>query len=109
MTSIFAKQALLPAGWANNVLVTISADGHIESVTENTVNGTGDTVNGNPANGTGGSPADHAVGVLLPSPVNAHSHAFQRAMAGLTERRGPNTDDSFWTWRQLMFLSLIHI
>ena len=103
MTSIFAKQALLPAGWANNVLVTISADGHIESVTENTVNGTGDTVNGNPANGTGGSSADHAVGVLLPSPVNAHSHAFQRAMAGLTERRGPNTDDSFWTWRQLMF------
>jgi formimidoylglutamate deiminase len=41
--------------------------------------------------------------VLLPAPVNVHSHAFQRAMAGLTERRGPNPNDSFWTWRQLMF------
>jgi formimidoylglutamate deiminase len=33
---------------------------------------------------------------------NLHSHAFQRAMAGMTERRGPG-DDSFWTWRELMY------
>ena len=33
---------------------------------------------------------------------NLHSHAFQRAMAGMTERRGPG-DDSFWTWRATMY------
>ena len=91
MTSIFAKQALLPSGWAQNVSVKINATGRIESVISDT--------NDNPGN----TSADHSVEVLLPSPVNAHSHAFQRAMAGLTERRGPNPNDSFWTWRQLMF------
>jgi formimidoylglutamate deiminase len=35
-------------------------------------------------------------------PANLHSHAFQRAMAGLTETRG-ETGDSFWTWRELMY------
>ena len=33
---------------------------------------------------------------------NLHSHAFQRAMAGLTERQS-NPSDSFWTWRELMY------
>ena len=41
--------------------------------------------------------------LLLPSPVNVHSHAFQRAMAGLTERRSTHSSDSFWTWRDLMY------
>lgn len=50
----------------------------------------------------------HAVGhptvdLLLPAPVNLHSHAFQRAMSGLTETRGPDPRDSFWTWRKLMY------
>jgi formimidoylglutamate deiminase len=34
--------------------------------------------------------------------ANLHSHAFQRAMAGLAEQRGPG-EDSFWTWRELMY------
>jgi formiminoglutamate deiminase len=42
----------------------------------------------------------HAVGV--PGMANLHSHAFQRAMAGLTEQRGPVTD-TFWTWRETMY------
>jgi formimidoylglutamate deiminase len=37
--------------------------------------------------------------------VNLHSHTFQRAMAGLTERRGPGAD-SFWTWRERMYAFL---
>jgi formimidoylglutamate deiminase len=41
-------------------------------------------------------------GVLLPAPVNLHSHTFQRAMAGLTEARTAG-QDSFWTWRALMY------
>ncbi|NII09247.1 formimidoylglutamate deiminase [Oleiagrimonas sp. C23AA] len=39
---------------------------------------------------------------ILPGMANLHSHAFQRAMAGLAERRGEG-DDSFWTWRQTMY------
>ncbi|UPG87335.1 formimidoylglutamate deiminase [Luteibacter aegosomatis] len=39
---------------------------------------------------------------LLPGMPNLHSHAFQRAMAGLAERRGPG-EDSFWTWRETMY------
>ncbi|HEX7348653.1 MAG TPA: formimidoylglutamate deiminase [Rhodanobacteraceae bacterium] len=38
----------------------------------------------------------------LPGMPNLHSHAFQRAMAGLAERRGPGAD-SFWTWREIMY------
>lgn len=85
MTAIHAEQALLPQGWARNVLVRVEA-GRIASV------------------GSGPAPEGAVrVGALLPAPANLHSHAFQRAMAGLTEGRGPDAGDSFWTWRQLMF------
>ncbi|MDZ4136829.1 MAG: formimidoylglutamate deiminase, partial [Paracoccaceae bacterium] len=99
MTTIWAEQALLAQGWAEHVTVTL-ADGHITSVTPNTDPTT---------NLTGAGPTGtHRTGILLPAPTNLHSHAFQRAMAGLTERRGPTPQtglprDSFWTWRQLMF------
>ena len=39
---------------------------------------------------------------VLPGMPNLHSHAFQRAMAGLAERRGPGSD-RFWTWRESMY------
>lgn len=86
MTRIWAEQALTPAGWERDVAVMLGADGTIISVEA------GARKHG-----------DHLVHVLLPSPVNAHSHAFQRAMAGLSERRGPDPRDSFWTWRALMY------
>jgi len=85
MQTIWAETALLPSGWASNVRIDLSADGRISAVQA-----------GAPAHGT-------RAPMLLPAPVNVHSHAFQRAMAGLTERRGPDPSDSFWTWRQLMF------
>ncbi len=75
----------MPGGWARNVQVRIGADGRIASVTADA------------------APAGQTVDILLPAPANLHSHAFQRAMAGLTERRGPDPRDTFWTWRQLMF------
>jgi formimidoylglutamate deiminase len=40
---------------------------------------------------------------LLPGMVNAHSHAFQRVLRGRTEYRTSNQQDSFWTWRELMY------
>lgn len=76
---------MLASGWVANVLVDIGEDGRIVSVAPDAA-----------AQG-------HRVGALLPAPVNLHSHAFQRAMAGMTERRGPHGRDTFWTWRQLMF------
>lgn len=85
MTMLWAKTALTPEGWKDAVLVTLGEDGKIRDVAA-----------GQPAQG-------HRVDCLLPAPVNCHSHAFQRAMAGLTERRGPDPRDSFWTWRRLMF------
>lgn len=39
---------------------------------------------------------------VLPGVPNLHSHAFQRAMAGLAERKG-KADDSFWSWRETMY------
>lgn len=82
---VFAQKALLPDGWAENVAVTVSDEGRIISVERDA------------------EPSGQTVGILLPAPVNLHSHAFQRAMAGMSERRGQNTRDSFWTWRQIMF------
>jgi formimidoylglutamate deiminase len=85
MAVIWARSALLDSGWAHAVRIEINAAGLIDSAV------------------SGQKPEGYQVGVLLPAPANAHSHAFQRAMAGLTERRGPDSRDSFWTWRQLMF------
>ncbi|HEX5305302.1 MAG TPA: formimidoylglutamate deiminase [Dyella sp.] len=46
--------------------------------------------------------AEPLAGWVLPGMPNLHSHAFQRAMAGLAERRGPGSD-SFWSWREAMY------
>ena len=85
MPTIWASQALLPTGWARDVAVEVDETGHISAIAP-----------GQRASG-------HRTGILLPAPANAHSHAFQRAMAGLTEGRGPDPRDSFWTWRRLMY------
>ncbi|KRA35220.1 N-formimino-L-glutamate deiminase [Rhodanobacter sp. Root627] len=45
---------------------------------------------------------------VLPGMPNLHSHAFQRAMAGLAERRG-SADDSFWSWRETMYTCAVAI
>lgn len=90
MAVIWAGQALTPQGWQAAVRVEV-AEGRILSVR------------------AGAAPEGHCVGLLLPAPVNLHSHAFQRAMAGMTERRGPDPRDTFWTWRQLMFRFLDHL
>lgn len=49
-----------------------------------------------------GAPGELRARFVLPGMPNLHSHAFQRAMAGLAERRGPG-EDSFWTWRETMY------
>lgn len=85
MTVLWAETALTPAGWQAAVRIEIAPDGRIASLDP------------------GAAPEGERHAILLPAPTNLHSHAFQRAMAGLTERRGPDPSDSFWTWRRLMY------
>jgi len=81
----FAERALLSQGWAENVRIEVH-NGVIQSIRKNTE-------------------AENSIrlsGPTLPTLANLHSHAFQRAMAGLAEvNRNPN--DSFWSWRDLMY------
>jgi formimidoylglutamate deiminase len=84
-TRLFFAHALLPTGWARDVVISAD-DGVIASVAANSSSADAQIING----------------VALPGVPNLHSHAFQRGMAGLTEIRG-ETQDSFWTWRQLMY------
>ncbi len=84
MQEIHARQALTPEGWVDDLRISIDK-GRIARLAQG------------PAGGL------RSVDLLLPAPVNLHSHAFQRAMAGLTETRGPDPSDSFWTWRRLMY------
>ena len=90
MQKILAEQALLANGWASDVMVEVNTRGQIDRVLDAVSEAEQKT-------------ATHRVGILLPAPVNVHSHAFQRAMAGLTECRGPDPRDTFWTWRELMY------
>ncbi|MEO5607054.1 MAG: formimidoylglutamate deiminase [Polaromonas sp.] len=86
--TLLANNALLPTGWAKNVLLTWNDQGHLTQVQPNTPT---------PPQGT-----EKTTGPLIPGTPNLHSHAFQRALAGLTEYRG-EANDSFWSWRTLMY------
>ncbi|NWB97395.1 formimidoylglutamate deiminase [Pseudomonas gingeri] len=86
MSAFFAERALLPSGWANNVRLEVNAAGVLTQAQADSH-----------AEG-----AERLSGPLLPGMPNLHSHAFQRAMGGLAEVAG-NPNDSFWTWRDLMY------
>ena len=88
MTPLFAEQALLPDGWARNVRIVVDEAGVIASVT--------------PRRAPQPSDLNLQSRLLLPALCNVHSHAFQRAMSGMTEYRSAKHDD-FWTWRRLMY------
>ncbi|MDX1493673.1 MAG: formimidoylglutamate deiminase, partial [Longimicrobiales bacterium] len=86
MPHLFFDSALLPSGWADDVRLSIDSAGWITAVEP----------------GARPRGATHVPGVAVPGVPNAHSHAFQRAMAGLTERGSPS-GDSFWSWRRRMY------
>ena len=92
--TILADQALVDGQWATRVRVDVGDDGRIAAVVPEAARDRHAEAEAN---------AVHRVGCLVPAPANAHSHAFQRAMAGLTEARGPDPRDSFWTWRERMY------
>ncbi|WP_038281996.1 formimidoylglutamate deiminase [Pacificimonas flava] len=50
-----------------------------------------------------GNPGPQATDrIYVPAPANMHSHAFQRALAGLAEGRAAQESD-FWSWREIMY------
>jgi len=90
MTTLFAPTALLPDGWADNVLIECDKEGWIVGVDSfKTPHQTSPDV-------------ELVAGPLVPGMPNVHSHAFQRAMAGLTERAS-GKKDNFWSWRETMY------
>lgn len=87
--ALHAIDALLPTGWARDVLIEWDAAGCITGVRPHS--GWSQT-----------SGVARAAGPVLPGMPNLHSHTFQRAFAGLAEFRG-SSDDSFWSWRDRMY------
>lgn len=86
MSTVFAKRALLASGWTANVRLELT-DGLISGLATEATAAADDT----------------SVGYIIPGLCNAHSHAFQRALAGHTEQRSPAGRDNFWTWRKRMY------
>jgi formimidoylglutamate deiminase len=91
------KSAFLPQGWTREVQVSVSDLGFITAIELQA-----------PADAAPASRVEHIDGFVVPGMPNAHSHAFQRAMAGNTEHR-LSARDSFWTWRQAMYALANHM
>src|ERR1700683_1608423 len=88
------ESVLLPQGWQHDVRVAVAGDGHISRIQvqpEANQNGLSEPV----------ADAERVRGFVVPGMPNAHSHAFQRGMAGNAEYR--RVADSFCTWRQAMY------
>ncbi|MEY4882836.1 MAG: hypothetical protein RIS34_690 [Pseudomonadota bacterium] len=87
-TLLWAPQAWVAGQWQSGVCLAVNRQGFWSDITADVH-----------------TPPPHATvlpGPVLPGLVNAHSHAFQRAFAGLSERREADSDD-FWSWRDRMY------
>lgn len=85
MKSHYFESALMPSGWQSGVRVVTEQGVIVKTETDVQANDN-----------------DSIHGVVIPAMPNAHSHVFQRAMAGLSEWKTHPTD-SFWSWRELMY------
>jgi len=87
--NLYVERILLADGWAKNKTLTID-NGIITAIVD------------------GNTTAEKGVGTVIPGMVNCHSHAFQRAFAGFSEQ-GSEGQDSFWTWRKVMYKFLAQL
>ncbi len=87
---LYAENILLNDGWASKQTITIE-QGLITAIDAGMIEG-----------------AEVAKGAVIPGMVNCHSHAFQRAFAGFSEQ-GSEGQDSFWTWRKIMYQFLAQL
>ncbi len=83
------KGLLQSTGWISPAFVSIDERGIIRYISSKP---RPETIKVEPVNG-----------FALPGFQNAHSHAFQYAMAGMAEKHQTNTIDDFWSWRQAMY------
>ncbi len=91
----YIARALLESGWAEDLLIKVSDEGTIESIISHCKSNNVDTKR-----------AEIIKGTVIPGMANLHSHAFQRAFAGLTEFKSLSSmqqPDSFWSWRKIMY------
>ena len=87
---IYHFNALLQtSGWINPAFVEVDEAGIIQRIS-----------NDAPESKT---PVEVVNGFAVPGFQNAHSHAFQFAMAGMAEKHDVNTLDDFWSWREAMY------
>jgi len=90
MSSLFAHHILLENGWADEVRLHWNEVGDLTQIELNAT----------------ALAYEITEQFVVPGMVNLHSHAFQRAMAGMTEIAGGggnSISDSFWSWRDLMY------
>jgi len=92
MIKHFFKTAFIQGNWTPNVLITLDEKGLITAIERDSA---------------AGNAVQHDA-PAVPGMPNLHSHAFQRAMAGLGEVAGPS-EDSFWSWRDVMYKFLHHL
>ncbi len=85
MQKLYADSILIGSQWQKDKTISINSKGIIESISPGRIDG-----------------AESVKGAIIPGMVNCHSHAFQRAFAGLSEYRA-NQSDSFWSWRDIMY------
>ncbi len=98
MKRFFAKHVFDGLQWLENVTIDVDDKGMISSVSTDMSEDV--------------RPCDDALildGYVIPAMPNVHSHAFQRAMAGHAEKITRKGQDSFWTWRQLMYAFVDHL
>lgn len=90
MKSYRFKALLQNSGWLENAVVSFDEAGKIVSVSQNGI-----------------ADAEFIDGYVLPAFQNAHSHAFQYAMAGLAENH--SGEDDFWSWREAMYALALNL
>jgi len=96
MQKLYFSEGLLGDCWAKDICLTLDTDGMILSV----------------ASGCSVPEGVHVYGPVLPAMANLHSHAFQRAFAGLAEYKSTNPSggkSDFWSWREAMYGFAAHM
>ncbi|GMR14802.1 MAG: formimidoylglutamate deiminase [Gammaproteobacteria bacterium] len=86
LKKIYCKALLQGKRWRNDVIISLDPDGLITGIEQ----------------GSAKDATECIYGTVIPGMPNAHSHAFQRAIAGRTGPRGTSRD-SFWSWREAMY------